>query len=197
LPAKKISILYIVGSDLGNSTVTHPNISGGINLDMLKYNAKRVTTVQGHYHVQKVGLLVNDNAAMGPSEHSGRNWTGGAVEARGGPNETNANIPFAKAITDLVNDGAEAIVVASDPYFTSQRQTLQPLLNKTNLPVCYPFSIYKPGATPNKSMLYGVDLSAQYQALGTLTKQVLSSISSTNQIPNVGVTTVVNMASYW
>jgi hypothetical protein len=195
-PHIKIPILYIVGLDLNDPTVQHGNISGGINLDMPSYDAQRAAALRAApYNATQVGLLVNLNAAMGPKDQG--NWNQGQwgpVEPRGN-GETNANIPLAQAIQNLINNGADGIVVSGDPYFTSRRHSLVPLLNNHNLPVSYPFDIYKKeNPRPGKSMRFGPDLIAEYTTLGTMAGQVLA---SSVQIPQVGKRTALNTPKAW
>ena len=197
-PSIRIPILYIVGLDLNNASVQHANISGGINLDIPSYDAQRAATLRAApYNATNVGLLANLNAAMGPKEQG--NWTQGnfgPVEARGN-GETNAHIPLAQAIQNVIQNGADGIVVSGDPYFTSQRHSLVPLLNNTHLPVSYPFDIYRsvnPHPTLGRSMRFGPDLIAEYTNLGDKARQVLSSSAA---IPQVGVRQAPNAPVPW
>jgi hypothetical protein len=197
-PGIKIPILYIVGLDLNDNTVQHGNISGGINLDMPSYDAQRVAALNAApYHATNVGLLANLNAAMGPKDQTNWNQGGlGPVEARGN-GEKNVNIPLPKAIQHLITKGADGIVVSGDPYFTSKRNPLVPLLNGHNLPVSYPFDIYNTGnplPRSGKSMRFGPDLIAEYTNLGGKAQQVLS---SSVPIPQVGFRTAPNTGVPW
>jgi hypothetical protein len=198
-PAIKIPILYIVGLDLNDASVQHENISGGINLNMPTYDAQRANELQAHYGATKIGLLVNGNARMGPEDKriwQNGNW--GPVEERGN-GEKNANIPLAQAIQNLINQGVDAIVVSGDPYYTSKRNALVPILNSKNLKaVSYPFDIYKtqnPPPTSGKSMRFGPGLEKEYKNLGVKAYRVLCLLI--NPIPKVDVDKAPNNAVYW
>ena len=201
LPNIKIPILFIVGRDLNDSTVQHSNISGGINLDMPRYNADRVAAVRNRYpgEVTTVGLLVNLNAAMGPGEDAAWQQAWGPTEPCG-RNEDNDRINLQQAVANLAGK-ASAIVVSADPYFLSKRATLVAHLNNSGKPACYPFDEYRtagPGTSPGRSMRFGVGLADQYKALGVKAKSVLAKlVSSPGTIPNEGVTQVQNTRVDW
>jgi hypothetical protein len=198
LPAIKIPILFMEGRDFG---IAHANISGGINLDIPTYNQDRVNALRSApYNAKKIGLLVNDNAAMGRDEATGwdpNNW--GPVQ-KVGMNQANSQINLPNAINALAAI-ADGIVVASDPFFTSKRNQLVALLNPTNKPVCYPFDNYRNaggGAAGGRSLRFGVNLDDQYTALGMKAKSVLAALSThPATIPNVGVDRIPNTAVPW
>jgi hypothetical protein len=187
----KIPILFVSGVP----PLNHPNVSGGINLNMPTSNRQRVEAVRTKYGLgatAKIGLLANHTGAMGPIEGNGWDPAWGAVVAVGQGTEENDGINFNQAVGQLAAVSA-GIVVSGDPFFTSKRNRLVDLLNNTGKPVCYPFDVYLKNATRGKSMRFGPDMTSQFKALGAKAKQVLA---STVQIPSVGVTSAQNTAKY-
>jgi hypothetical protein len=196
-----VPILFMVGREFG---VTHANISGGINLDIPSYNSERVIALQNppyNARVGRVGLLVNDNAVWGRDEKNAWNPSWGPVKLVG-ETESNDKIDLPGAINALAA-AADGIVISSDAFFTSKRILLVQRLNAKNMPVCYPFDSYRrPSsgviARPGKSMRYGVDLLAQYRALGLKAADALEAvIKNPGTIPNVGIATITNTPDHW
>jgi hypothetical protein len=190
--ANKVPILFLIGIDAG---ITNANISGGIYLNMPKYNVQRVAALRQKYlggsTSKKIALLVNDNGALPTYERA--NWVddwGPIVPV--GAGRSNNQIDLPAAATEL--NKSDAIIVSSDPYLMSRRADLAPLLKK---PVCYPFEEYFHYATKGQSMRYGPDLAGAYHRLGELANEVLKQVEGGIPIPNVGTSEAVNTESYY
>jgi hypothetical protein len=195
MPSIKIPIVFI-----GDKTSAHTSVSGGINLQMPSFHGQRVAELRSpRYHARIVGLLVNVKAAVGSEEE--KNWdpNWGPVQ----PVQANNEADLRTAVDNLATR-TDAIVVASDPYFTSKRNQLVEQLNTKNKPVCYPFESYKtdlrPGLSPRngKSMRFGVDLLKQYKDFGGKAKRALDALAANpGQIPQVGIDNVTSTATHW
>jgi hypothetical protein len=195
-----IPILFIVGRSMDN-LFNHPNISGGIDLDLSRHNGQRVTRLRNNYlggAQVPVGLLVNHNSAIGPMEADEwvQNGWGPIQPPIGSPlNNNQIRLQLQNLVDQLVTDGARAIVVSGDAFFGSTvRDRLVDILNNKHtpandpIPVCYPFDTFMGRAAGGKSMRYGAELRPNYQELGRKAKQVFASRAI---IPNVGITTVI------
>jgi hypothetical protein len=186
MPSIKIPIVFI-----GDKTSAHASVSGGINLQMPSFHGQRVAALRSRYGAGMVGLLVNVKAGVGSDEQMNWDPTWGPVE----PVQANNEAALRTAVDNLATS-AQAIVVASDPYFTSKRNQLVEQLNTKNKPVCYPFECYKndlrPGLSPRtgKSMLFGVDLLKQYKDFGGKAKRALAANP-------VGIDNVTSTATHW
>ena len=195
MPSIKIPIVFI-----GDKTSAHTSVSGGINLRMPSFHAQRVAELRSRYDARIVGLLVNVKAAVGSEEEQNWDPNWGPVQ----PVQANNEADLRTAVDNLATR-ADAIVVASDPYFTSKRNQLVGQLNTKNKPVCYPFESYKndlqPGLIPRngKSMRFGVDLLKQYKDFGGKAKQALDALAANpgQKIPQVGIDNVTSTATHW
>src|SRR4029078_12163826 len=80
-------------------------------------------------------------------------------------------------VTDFNNlpAGTAAVIVSSDPFFTSKSADIVAAARGWARPVCYPNEIYK-AANPlqGSSMVYGPSLSTAFQALGDKAKAFLN-----------------------
>jgi hypothetical protein len=176
-----IPIIFLVGRDLKDNTVQHNNVKGGIDLNMPISDQDRVKELKKHpYSATNVGLLLNLNAAMGPQELLDwqTSFPGAPYEACGGPREPNDQMNLAQHVQNLINNGADAVIVSADPYFSSQRDTLLDLLY--DVPVSYPFEHYRKagkkhnGVKPGHNMRYGPDMQDGYQSLGVQVAQMIA-----------------------
>jgi len=165
---------------LGDKNIPHKNVWGGIILRMQAHHPHRKQALED-MGANRVGLLVNLNAAVGRDEDKDWEHQGWPDEPVGGAGTDNGSINLAGALDDLVNvQGVDGIVVASDPYFTSLREELVDSLNKRDrvTAVCYPFDIYRDGLPDRaKSICYGIRLSGPtgvYHDLAGLAIKVLA-----------------------
>ena len=158
----------------GGSLWQNDQFIGGINLDTANQNTYRATCLVGHYStpanpiaVENICLLYNSNSHMGQREATDWSFFGlvkksSVVQTAAGYNPNQ----FANDFTSLPA-GTKAVIVSSDPFFTSKAADLVAAARVWASPVCYPNEIYR-AANPltNASMIYGPDLSTAFQLLG-------------------------------
>jgi hypothetical protein len=143
---------------------------GGINLDTANQNAYRATCLVEHkwtgiaaFAVNNVCLLYNQNSHMGARE--AKDWSFFGPTKRSTVSQTGYDKKqFVYDFSHLPAQ-AKAIIVSSDPFFTSNAADIIAAAKNWGNPVCYPNELYGT-ATTGISMIYGPDLKTAYKALG-------------------------------
>jgi putative ABC transport system substrate-binding protein len=77
---------------------------------------------------------------------------------------------FRAAFDALIRQRAEGLVVAADPFFNSQRETLVALATQHALPAAYEFREF---AAAGGLMSYGTDLADSYRQVGVYAGRIL------------------------
>jgi putative tryptophan/tyrosine transport system substrate-binding protein len=77
---------------------------------------------------------------------------------------------FGDAFASLVQQGADALVVAADPFFTAQREALVALAARHAIPTIYEWREF---ATAGGLLSYGTKLSDSYHQAGVYTGRIL------------------------
>jgi hypothetical protein len=139
---------------------------------------------------EKICLIYNGNSSMGSAESSewltSVNRVGKSLDAKqstSGPLENN-RIVWRRVFDDAVaalGPGRKAIILSSDPFFTSKRQRIIRLAQQYDgLVMCYPLQEYYDDAvepdTDDKSraMSFGPKLKTVYSDLGAMAGQLLT-----------------------
>jgi hypothetical protein len=81
-----------------------------------------------------------------------------------------------------VDNGAQAFIVSSDPFFTSKAKKLYKAIKDTTLPACYPFKEYIEEPANTKYISYGPLLTDAYEMLG----QDANTIRTGGTFPTLG-----------
>ena len=180
----------LVGSTVGIDA----NIKGGVSLDSYKLNQARKNYLKGLsgggtiYDNTNIFLYTNKNSQMHANEKTA--WASDATfieSAAGG--DAGANDPTAFPSDFAARgplDTAKAIIISDDPFFRSSRAELIQQVNAwlsrdATRFVVYPSQMYGSpvlasstgglqAPRPGQSILYGPDLIAAYQLLGTLAR---------------------------
>ena len=147
-----------------------------------------VTTAGGAPDFNRMCLLYNGNSEMSDAELTA--WAsvtgnqGKSVNAAmGGVGNRQINLPVAmqNAANQVGNSGA--ILVSSDPFFTSRRNRIIRLGRLSNRIMCYPLTEYFEDAQDQQStqgtfMSYGPSLANVYGKIGDLAVNILSGADS-------------------
>jgi len=175
---------------LGQADTTLPtSFVAGVNLNTPGQNDYRAALLKnrnGLASEDNICLVVNSNSAMGKSERDQWDATGRPfVET--GRSGNNDDGRLGKAFEYAVDDGAEAFIISSDPFFTSKAKKLFTIIKGTNLPACFPFKEYLDGQTPNqKYVSWGPSLVDAYVTLG---EQAIGILTPTGPFPQIVVVT--------
>jgi putative tryptophan/tyrosine transport system substrate-binding protein len=84
---------------------------------------------------------------------------------------------FDAAFATMAEQKAEALLVASDPFFYSQRNQLVALATRHRIPAIY---IYREYAAAGGLMSYGANLAENYRQVGVYTGQILKGAKPTD-----------------
>lgn len=118
----------------------------------------------------KISVLINPNNANGERDaaivEEAARATGTRILVERAVAESNFENVFAK----VIGEGADALIVNSDVFFTSRRDQLIALAARYAIPVIYPWREY---ALAGGLMSYGASLSAAYQHLGVYAGSIL------------------------
>ena len=170
---KSIPVLFITGSDpviLG--LVTSLNRPGGnitgVNWFSYEVTAKRLGLLQELLpHANPIGILVN---AKGPESRA--QFTDAQKAARTLGHElillnASTESEIDTAFETLVRERGNALVVTSDPFFSSQRNQLLALATRHAMPTSYSERGY---AAAGGLMSYGARLAESYRQVGLYTR---------------------------
>jgi putative tryptophan/tyrosine transport system substrate-binding protein len=173
---KSIPVLFITGSDpviLG--LVTSFNRPGGnitgVNWFSYEVTAKRLGLLQELLpHANPIGMLVN---AKGPESRA--QFTDAQKAARTLGRElillnASTESEIDTAFETLVRERGNALVVTSDPFFSSQRNQLLALATRHAMPTSYSERGY---AAAGGLMSYGASLAESYRQVGLYTGRIL------------------------
>src|SRR4051812_36359274 len=173
---KSIPVLFITGSDpviLG--LVTSLNRPGGnitgVNWFSYEVTAKRLGLLQELLpHANPIGMLVN---AKGPESRAQ------FMDAQKAARTLGRELILLNASTEseidtafetLVRERGSALVVTSDPFFSSQRDQLLALATRHAMPTSYSERGY---AAAGGLMSYGASLAESYRQVGLYTGRIL------------------------
>lgn len=185
---------------LGGSVISDPNVKGGVSLQSYKLNKARKDYLKGlsgggtNYDDTNIYLYRNQNSAMAGDEAAawGAGNAGTIIPSLAGAAGAGTNDPTRFA-TDFSAGGsldpakpAKGLIISDDPFFRSSRGELIKQVNSwlnadASRYVVYPSQFYGSpivsdltGApqppTAGQSILYGPDLVAAYNLLGTLAR---------------------------
>jgi putative ABC transport system substrate-binding protein len=193
-----IPIVFVVGFDpVTAGLVESYNRPGGnatgVSLITSPLAQKRVELIfELMPKARIVSMLVNPTFADAPIEvrdaqaaASGRNRQLHTVNAG-----TAAEIDSAFAL--IREQGAEALIVSSDPFFTTRREQLAALLARLGIPAIYPFREF---TAAGGLMSYGASLAGAYRQAGLYAGRILKGEKPTD-LPVVQPTTfelVINL----
>jgi putative ABC transport system substrate-binding protein len=193
-----IPIVFVVGFDpVTAGLVESYNRPGGnatgVSLITSPLAKKRVELIfELMPKARNVSMLVNPTFADAPIEvrdaqaaASGRNRQLHTVNAG-----TAAEIDSAFAL--IREQGAEALIVSSDPFFTTRREQLAALLARLGIPAIYPFREF---TAAGGLMSYGASLAGAYRQAGLYAGRILKGEKPTD-LPVVQPTTfelVINL----
>ena len=180
---KSIPVLFITGSDpviLG--LVTSLNRPGGnitgVNWFSYEVTAKRLGLLQELLpHANPIGILVN---AKGPESRA--QFTDAQKAARTLGHElillnASTESEIDTAFETLVRERGNALVVTSDPFFSSQRNQLLALATRHAMPTSYSERGY---AAAGGLMSYGARLAESYRQVGLYTGRILKGENPAN-----------------
>jgi hypothetical protein len=157
----------------------------GLSLNSPNLNAMREELLNAG--TDKTCLIYNINSKMGAKERN--QWEDGHQNARYqefGADGKNDPTKIAPTITIAKSNGAEALIISGDPFFSSQADTVVAAVQDARIPVCYPFKSYvtkHPG-----SIGYGHDLEQAYELLGYFTYLILAAGASPRD--SIGILTM-------
>jgi hypothetical protein len=173
---------------LGQADATLPtSFVAGVNLNTPgqdNYRGTLLKTRNGLSSEDNIWLVVNSNSAMGKSERD--QWdAAGRPFVETGRSGDNDEGRLSKAFEYAVDDGAEAFILSSDPFFTSKAKKLFTIIKGTNLPACFPFKEYLDGQAPDqKYVSWGPSLVDAYVMLG---EQAIAILTPTGPFPQIVV----------
>jgi hypothetical protein len=167
-------VLICIGQD--NSGAYGTNVAG-VNLQTPGENAYRASLLKARYGLaseDNIWLVVNSNSAMGKSESD--QWaTAGRPFVETGRSGHNDETKLKTAFDYAVDAGAQAFVVSSDPFFTSNAKKVYAIIKGTGLPACYPLREYLTNENPDpKYVSWGPNLVDAYEEIGKQAKTVFT-----------------------
>ncbi|HXL15946.1 MAG TPA: ABC transporter substrate-binding protein [Streptosporangiaceae bacterium] len=87
--------------------------------------------------------------------------------------EAGSESDFEPAFASAVEQGAGAILISADPYFTGRRAQIVALATRYRLPAAYPWRAY---AEAGGLMSYGPPLAWAYKQIGTYASRILKGV---------------------
>ena len=171
-----IPIVFVSGGDpVKVGLVASLNRPGGnvtgVSVITTELGAKRLELLhQLVPNATKIGVLINPNYADAERQRRELQQAAGAMKqkiefANGG---TERDIDT--AIATLVQNGADALLVANDAFFTSRRDQLVALSARHSIPAIFPLAEF---SVAGGLMSYGANFSEGYRQAGVYTGQIL------------------------
>jgi putative ABC transport system substrate-binding protein len=143
----------------------------GISVLNVELGPKRVEMIREMLpKARTLGLLVNPS---NPNMASVARSTQGATQALGlglHVEQAGRDADIEPAIEKLRKQGADVLVIGTDPFFTTQQERLAALAVRHALPAIYQ---YREFAAAGGLMSYGGDLPAAYRRAGVYTARIL------------------------
>lgn len=165
-----IPILFISGvnpvkAGLVDSLERPGSNATGINVGTTELLADRLKCLREMVPgAEKIGILVNPKSFVASIEADEMQKAKLIVLTASTASE------LATAFNNAVKQGAGALLVSADPFFTSQRKVIVELASQHALPTAYPWQEY---ATVGGLMSYGPSLSDAYKEVGTYVGEIL------------------------
>jgi hypothetical protein len=177
--------------------ISDANVKGGVTLQSFKLNKARKNYLKGlsggpaTYNDNNIFLYTNKNSEMHGDETAPANWTPNTTIFESSAGITGGTNDPTKFAMDFVAGGtldtnAKGLIISDDPFFRSNRAELIKQVNSwlsrgtTDRYAIYPSQMYGSPVlavsgtpqvpTSGQSTLYGPDLIAAYQLLGTLAR---------------------------
>ena len=172
----KIPIVFNVGGDpVGFGLVASMNRPGGnaTGVSMFSYqlDAKRLGLL--HEMVPQatvVGALVNPAKANADSQERELQATARSLGLQVYIRRAGSDGDLAAACESLARDGARALIAASDPFFSNQRERLVALAAKLGLPAIWEWPDF---VEDGGLMSYGTSIVDNYRLAGVYTGRIL------------------------
>jgi putative ABC transport system substrate-binding protein len=171
-----IPIVFILGSDpikLGFvSSLSHPggNVTG-VGLFAVAIEPKKLEILHELVpKARKIGVLVNPRNPNAQTVLTELQTAAAALGLQIFIVNAAAGAEFGTAFTTLVQQKAEALIVAADPFFNDQRETLVGLAAQHALPSIYE---WRESALAGGLASYGTILSDAYRQAGDYTGRIL------------------------
>jgi putative tryptophan/tyrosine transport system substrate-binding protein len=171
-----IPIAFISGSDpVKLGLVASLNLPGGnltgVSLLTAALEPKRLELLRETIpNASLIGLLVNPDYPASVAQVTEVQTAARAIGQRVLILDANSDIGLEGAFTKLVQEHADALLIGSDPFFTTRREKLVSLAAQYRLPTIYQWREF---ATIGGLMSYGTDLADSYRLLGGYTGRIL------------------------
>ena len=171
-----IPITFVSGSDpVKLGLVASLNLPGGnltgISLLTAALEPKRLELLRETVpNATLIALLVNPDYPASKAQVTEVQTAARAIGQKVLILNANSEHELDAAFTQLVQEHADALLIGSDPFFTTRREKLVTLAARYRLPTIYQWREF---ATIGGLMSYGTDLADSYRPLGGYTGRIL------------------------
>ncbi len=172
-----IPVLFIAGFDpvkegLAKSMGRPGGNATGVSVYTTELASKRLDLLKKVLpQLSKLGVLSNPRSISAEIEKSDLEKAAPNVKVQLLFVDASTGDELGKAFSEVVQQGAEALIVSADPFFTDQLEKIVELAAVYHLPASYPWSQY---AHAGGLMSYGPPLTWAYQQIGTYAGKILN-----------------------